>query len=285
VRYSDGVIALQVQDNASRCSMPQFVDYPLKTRHDWEALRERYCYHPARYPRNWEALVERYRQSGSVLRVGAGAGYLPGVYGGPRALMGLERLSLAYYDDPQLIKDINAFTVEFLLETLGRCFSDVQVDMVVIGEDMAGRNGPLLSPALFREFCAPYLRRLTSFCHDHGVVSVWVDSDGDIRRLIPLWIEAGIDGVMPCDVVLGQVDVVELRQAYPRLLLAGGIDKRVLEKGHTREEIDAELEHKVRPLVRQGGYFPGPDHACSPWTSLDNYAYYAQRLAEICWTI
>jgi uroporphyrinogen decarboxylase len=154
--------------------------------------------------------------------------------------------------------------------------------MVVIGEDMAGRNGPLVSPAVFREFMMPYYQRFTAFCRDHGVVSIWVDSDGDMRKLIPLWIEAGVTGVIPCDVVLGQVDVMALREAFPRLLLAGGIDKRVIEEGRTFEEIDVELERKVRPLVRLGGYFPGPDHAWSPQASLKNFRYYMDRLYDIC---
>jgi uroporphyrinogen decarboxylase len=282
VQLPSGAISLQVKNNDYYCSMPQFVEHPVKTRADWERLKERYQHHDARYPQNWGQLVERYRQRGTVLRVGAGAGYVPGYYGHLRGLMGIETLSLMYYDDPQLVKDVNEHTLNFLLMTLDRCFSDVQVDMVVIGEDMAGRNGPLVSPAVFREFMMPYYQRFTAFCRDHGVVSIWVDSDGDMRKLIPLWIEAGVTGVMPCDVVLGQVDVMALREAFPRLLLAGGIDKRVIEEGRTFEEIDVEIERKVRPLVRLGGYFPGPDHAWSPQASLKNFRYYMDRLYDIC---
>jgi uroporphyrinogen-III decarboxylase len=172
--------------------------------------------------------------------------------------------------------------VRFLIKTLDRCFSEVEVDLVVIGEDMAGRNGPLISPAMFREFMMPYYKRFTAFCRDHGVGTIWVDSDGDIRKLIPLWIESGVNGIGPCDNVLGQVDVVELREAFPRLVMAGGIDKRIIEEGRTFAEIDAELEHKVRPLVRRGGYFPGPDHAWTPQASLENYMYYIDKLNEIC---
>ena len=282
VQLSNGVISLQEKDNARIYSMPQLVEFPVKTRADWVAMRERFSYHPERYPRGWDRLVRRYRQGGNALRLGAGAGYVPGFYGHLRGLMGTERLSYTYYDDPQLIKDINAWTAAMLEETLERCFSEVEVDMVVIGEDMAGRTGSLISPAAFREFMMPYYQRFTAFCRDHCVASIWVDSDGDIRELIPLWIESGMTGVLPCDNVTGIIDVVALGEAFPTLLLAGGIDKRVVEKGHTFAEVDAELERKVPPLLRRGGYFPGPDHAWTPQTSLANLLHYRDRLSELC---
>lgn len=282
VQLPNGQISLQVVNNPRRYAMPQFIEFPVKTREDWEAIKERYRHHDQRYPRNWEQLVEQYRQRDTVLRLGAGAGYVPGFYGSARALLGFERLSFTYYDDPQLIKDISEHTVNFLIETLDRCFSEVEVDLVVIGEDMAGRNGSLISPAMFREFMMPYYKRFTAFCRDHRVGTIWVDSDGDMRDLIPLWIESGINGIGPCDNVLGQVDVVELREAFPGLIMAGGIDKRIIEQGRTFAEIDAELEHKVRPLLRGGGYFPGPDHGWTPQASLENYLHYVEKLREIC---
>jgi uroporphyrinogen decarboxylase len=262
--------------------MPQFLEWPIKTRADWEALKERYQPGDFRYPRSWPELVERYRQRTNVLRVGSGAGYLGGFYGRLRGLLGFERLSLTYYDDPKLLHEMNAYHVDFLTRVLDRCFSEVDVDVVVIGEDMAGRNGSLISPAMFREFMLPYYRQLTGFLRDHRVGSIWVDSDGDIRELIPLWIEADVTGLGPIDNVAGLVDVREIREAFPKLLLAGGLDKRVVEEGRTTEEVDAELERKVPPMLRRGGYFPGPDHGWTPRASLRNYQHFYSRLRELC---
>lgn len=285
VRLANGETVLQVKNKSHFCSMPQFVDAPVRTRADWEKVKERLQPGDYRYPRNWPSLVERYRGRANVIRLGAGAGYVSGYFGRLRALLGIERLSLAYYDQPELIKEINEFTVNSLIATLDRCFADTDVDMVVIGEDMAGRNGMLISPSMFREFMMPYYQRFTSFCRAHRVGSIWVDSDGDVRRLIPLLIEAGVDGIMPLDTANGTVDPIEIREAFPTLLMAGGIDKRIVEGHHTFEEIDAELERKVRPLIQIGGYFPGPDHAWTPQASLNNMLHYVERMREICDTM
>ena len=44
--------------------------------------------------------------------------------------------------------------------------------------------------------------------------------------------------------------------------------------------IDAELD-RVRPLVEDGGYVPGPDHSLPPDVSFANYVYYMEKLLTI----
>ena len=48
------------------------------------------------------------------------------------------------------------------------------------------QDGPLISPAMFREFMLPYYKRSTSFLRDRGIKIVIVDTDGDCSKLIPL---------------------------------------------------------------------------------------------------
>jgi uroporphyrinogen decarboxylase len=144
-------------------------------------------------------------------------------------------------------------------------------------EDMAYRAGPLISPAMFREFMLPRYRRITDLARRYGIDTVFVDSDGDVSKLIPLWLEAGINGVYPMEVAAG-MDVVALRREYGRdLLMTGGIDKRVL--AQDREAIDRELEVKV-PLAEQGGYISHIDHAIPHDVPYANFAYYWERKKE-----
>ncbi|MCP4165953.1 MAG: hypothetical protein GY759_08690 [Chloroflexi bacterium] len=48
------------------------------------------------------------------------------------------------------------------------------------------------------------------------------------------------------------MDIVKVRKDFPRLQIYGGLDKRALALG--RHAIDTELEYKLPPLLRQGGY-------------------------------
>ena len=108
---------------------------------------------------------------------------------------------------------------------------------------------------------------------------VFVDCDGNLDLLVPIWLEAGINGVWPIEVAAG-MSPVALRQEYGRdLLLVGGIDKRELSKG--REQVYAEVMAKVPYLNESGGYIPTVDHSVPPDVPLDNYLYFRQLLRDL----
>ena len=110
-----------------------------------------------------------------------------------------------------------------------------------------------------------------------GVRHVFVDTDGDFRRLIPNFLSVGVDGFLPVDVNAG-VDIVSVREDYPQVKFIGGFNKLRIAEGP--EAIDEEFA-RLLPVVRQGGYLPGADHQVAPSTSLDNYRYYISKLGQV----
>jgi uroporphyrinogen decarboxylase len=104
-----------------------------------------------------------------------------------------------------------------------------------------------------------------------------VDSDGRVEELMPIFLEAGIDGVHPCEVAAGS-DPVALRRKFPGCRLIGGLDKRVIATG--RDGVDAEL-NRVAPLLKEGGYIPLLDHYVPPDVSFSTYQYYVDRRREL----
>ena len=134
-----------------------------------------------------------------------------------------------------------------------------------------------ISPAMFRDFMLPRYRRITDLVRARGCDTIFVDSDGDVSQLIPLWLEAGINGVYPMEVAAG-MDVGRLRQEYGRdLLMTGGIDKRALAQGP--QAIDAELKRRM-PVAEQGGYVPHLDHAVPHDVPYEAFCYYWDRKKE-----
>jgi uroporphyrinogen decarboxylase len=151
---------------------------------------------------------------------------------------------------------------------------EAPITTVFFWEDMCYRNGPLISPPMFRRFMLPRYRRITDLARSKGIDVIGVDSDGNVEELIPLWLQSGINGVYPMEVAAG-MDVVKLRREYGKeLLMTGGIDKRVL--AQDRQAIDEELAAKL-PLAEQGGYIPHIDHGIPHDVSYDNFAYYFHR--------
>src|SRR5512135_606718 len=111
---------------------------------------------------------------------------------------------------------------------------------------MAYRSGPLISPRMFREFMLPPYRKVTSFLKEMGVKIALVDSDGNVEKLVPLFMESGITAVFPFEVQAGN-DVASFRRKYPRLQILGGIDKMKIALG--KKEIDEELNSRVSPML------------------------------------
>jgi len=264
------------KDLKGRKTLPTIVGGPVKTREDWERHKAEKL-RPileGRLPDNWRQLVAEYKTRDYPV----GLGQVHGFFGTPRYLMGVEELLVKYYDDPEMMKDMNLYLADFWMALFEGVLKEVEVDAVFIWEDMCYRGGPLISPEMFREFILPGYKKLTDFLRDRGVKIVLVDSDGDVWKLLPLWIEGGVTAIYPFEVAAG-MDVVEVRKAYPKLGIHGGIDKRALIQG--KEAIDRELEARVPFMLERGGYIPTIDHMVSMDISFENFKYYREKLNQM----
>ena len=268
-----GAVSRRRKDGAS---LPYYVDWPVKDRDSWERLKAERLQPDAklRLPADWPRLVAEYRER--VYPLAIASGYC-GFFGSLRALLGEERVLYAYYDDLQLVHDILDYLCDFWIAIYGEVLKDVEPDSAEFWEDMAYRNGPLISLALFRQFMMPRYKRLIGFLRQNGVRHFCVDTDGNCWKLIPLFLECGMTAMLPFEVQSG-MDVVEVRQAYPRLQIYGGLDKRAL--ALDRAAIDRELE-KAEVLLRQGGYIPMADHLVPPDVPWENFVYYRRNLEAI----
>jgi uroporphyrinogen decarboxylase len=171
--------------------------------------------------------------------------------------------------------DINDHLCKTWLGVLEEVLSRVDLDFFYIWEDMAFKNGPLISPGMFKEFITPYYMRVTDFVKARGVGVICVDTDGDCWKLIPRFMEAGVTGLYPFEVQAG-MNVVEVRKQYPGLIIMGGLDKSRVAQG--KQAIDEELDSKLPLLLPQGGCIPFCDHLVPPDVSWEDFCYYRKRL-------
>jgi len=256
--------------------MPKFIDHPVKDRTTWNKYRKRLDpYTPGRWPLDWGTFVEkRNNEDAPTLFL------MVGFFGVLREWMGLEKLLYTFYDDPNLVEDMMDQVLYLIMGVAQRVVKDLRIDFVRFWEDMAYKNGPLISPDMFRKFMIPRYKQITDFLRSSGIDIIHLDSDGDINELIPLWLkECGVNFPWPLEVAAG-MDGIALRKKYGKeIILGGNIDKRVFAKG--KEAIREEVMSKVPFLVKTGGYFPGLDHVIPPDISLENFRYFINLLREI----
>jgi hypothetical protein len=261
-------------------SIPQFLEFPVKDRASWEALQWRLdAEDPDRY-------VET-RRKARAFNTRRGVPYgqeicpLPvcGGYGFCRNLFGEENLAYAYYDLPELMHQIMRKWLDFYCSLAAHLSDHLEFDFVYIWDDMAYKNGPLISPEMVSQFMQPYYAELIEHLRGLGYRLFLWDSDGDPRKILSLMVGAGINAFLPCEITSG-VEPLSLRRQYgPSLSLCGGIDKRVLarSKGATYEEV----MRKVPALLRLGGYVPAIDHGIPSDVPFDNYCYFIEIVRRL----
>jgi uroporphyrinogen decarboxylase len=253
--------------------MPHWLDYPVHNRAEWERFRaERFRPDLAeRVPQNWSDLIELYKVRDYPLALGSS---MVGFFGMPRQILGLELLLTSLCEAPGWMHEMMDYLADFYVSLYDQVLCDVQVDFAALWEDMCYVAGPLISPRMFAEFMLPPYKKLVGFLRDHGIDIIFVDTDGDARQLIPLFLEAGVTAMYPFE-ANSTMDVGAIRKQYPKLGMAGGIDKKALAAG--KAAIDRELDLKV-PVALGGGYIPYVDHATPPDVPWENFCYYRRKL-------
>jgi hypothetical protein len=200
---------------------------------------------------------------------------LEGWFWFPRTLMNIEKLSYAFYDQPELVHAINRDLLEFNLRLLGQMARVCVPTFLTLAEDMSYNHGPMISRQIFDEFLAPYYRQLVAALGELGILLI-VDTDGDVTLLAPWLQDVGVAGVLPLERQAG-VDGLKLRRQFPTLRLIGHFDKMTMDQGEAA--LRAEFERLV-PLMKTGGFIPSVDHQTPPGVSLEQYRLYLRLLEE-----
>ncbi len=227
---------MKLSKKAATLALP--MDYPVKTMDDWLEIKPWYEFSGKRLAGNWLAEVQDQRCQDKVICVS-----IPGGFDEPRQLLGEENLCIAYYEHPELVHAILGTISETAFRVLERVSAAVQIDLLSVHEDMAGKAGPLAGPSQVREFITPYYRRIWDLLRERGARLFEQDSDGDMNPLIDAFLEAGVNCMYPMEPA-ANMDIVKVRQKYGRrLAFYGGIDKHVIRR--TQEEIVQELEYKI----------------------------------------
>ena len=277
-RHENGVVTKALIEgtvDGGRASMDTYLSFPVETPEDFRTLKQRYISgQNIRYPAMWkEIFLPRWKNREHPLILGNNTA-TGGFYWRSREWMGTENLSYAWYDQPGLMHEMMEFIADFTIEVSRPILAETDVDYVMISEDMSMKNGPLLSPGTYKTFIFPHMRRLSDFFKSRGVKYVFVDTDGNCEALIPLLMDAGVDGIWPLERVAG-MDPIALRKKFGRdLRLSGGVDKMEIAKDPAA--IEKHLAEMV-PLIEEGGFIPTIDHTAPPDISLENFRYYIKR--------
>lgn len=196
-----------------------------------------------------------------------------------RNLLGVEAFSYLYYDDEDLFREIADQLAELSFRSVEAVLkSGATFDYAHYWEDICFKNGPLLSPEVFESCMGKHYQRTTKLLADYGIDIVSVDCDGLIDKLVPIWLEAGVNTMFPIEVGTWHASIAPWREQYGQQLRGvGGMNKTVFSQDY--KAIDKEIE-RLRPLLDLGGYIPCPDHRIAPDARFENVQYYCEQMRK-----
>ncbi|MCJ7623280.1 MAG: uroporphyrinogen decarboxylase family protein [Anaerolineaceae bacterium] len=150
--------------------------------------------------------------------------------------MGFEEFFLRIIDDPAfihaLIEDRTEWTVAMFKKAVA-----LGAEVLVIGDDAAHKEAPMISPKMWREFVLPYHRVIVDAVDKPMIFH----SDGNILQVLPMIIDAGFIGYHSLEPAAG-IDLGEVKKEYGKdLVLIGNVDVSILagdNPGAVRDEVD-----------------------------------------------
>lgn len=262
----EGLIAEIPKGDA--CSMPHFIKSSIITPDDWKKCKQERIRRddPDRRLNIDDILKCHPNQRDYPLGVWCGS-----MIGIVRNMLTFEGLAYAVYDYPAMIEDMVETCCVIIEDFLDQVLGVVDFDFAVGWEDICFKSGPIVSVDFFKNVVVPRYKRINKKLKASGIDVWYVDCDGDVRQILPLLLESGINCLFPNE-VNGSGHPSELLNEYGKeLRIMGGFDKMKLAEG---PEVIKNYMETLVPLVERGGYIPFCDHLCPPNVKQQDYLYY-----------
>ena len=155
----------------------------------------------------------------------------------------------------RLLDEILKVKLEYWETALGE-LGDV-VDVIAEGDDFGTQTSQLISVDTFRKMIKPRQTELISFMKNKAPNAfIFFHSCGNIRDLLPEFIEMGIDIINPVHITATDMESKQLKKDFGNDIVfwGGGIDtQEILPKG-SPQQVREEVRRNIDTLAPGGGF-------------------------------
>jgi len=200
---------------------------------------------------------------------GEQAGYLRGIEQWWTDLVLNQEFAIA------LLNKIFDISIEFnkvCIELIGKYVNIVRF----FGWDLGGQNGPIFSPSMVNKVFKPILKRQWTEVKEllqkiNPKAKIFFHSCGSIYKLIPMFIECGLDILDPLQTRAAEMDMDRIKREFgDKLVFHGAIDiQQVLPFG-TVDQVIEEVKLRIKQLAPGGGFILAPTHTLQDDTPPEN---------------
>lgn len=168
-------------------------DYPMKSAEDVDKLVLPDPADPARY-KGFDDDIAFFKNAGYA----AGAN-LNGFFSGPHYFcLDYQEFLMSLLIDPGNSKKLIDMVGEWNI-TAAKKVLECGAEVIVLCDDLGSSDNLLISPELYSEWILPWHKKLCDLAHEFGAY-VHLHSHGNINKILPYVLSAGVDMVNPFDI-------------------------------------------------------------------------------------
>ncbi len=183
-------------------------------------------------------------------------------------IMGYEKLCMALYEDPKLIKEIFDRVGSVMEYLFKRYVSYDFVGAVVISDDLGFKTQTMLSPDAIRTYIFPWYKKLIDIAHNAGR-PVILHSCGNLREIYEDIIGLGVDAKHSYENVI--LPVWEFKKIYgKRITPLGGFDVDKICRD-SKEEVIQHTRFLIDNCAQDGGYALGTGNSVADYINIQNF--------------
>ena len=248
-------------------SVPRHIDFKIKEHRDID----RFPFENPADPRRSEKLERRLpgicKRFFPILKLG-------GPFSRSWRLRGLSRFLMDMADDESFVREMVARITDHLI-AVGVAVVD-RLDwpfkMLHIADDFASTDAPMFSPRLYESVILPNLKKMVNTFHEKGF-KISYESEGNIRPMLDLIDEAGIDGLAHMEPRAGLFVSKIYDRFGDRFFIKGNICNVLVLPSGNRSRIAREV-YRVLSASTKGGYMRLSAHSIGPDVTSDSYDYF-----------
>ena len=206
-------------------------------------------------------------------------GSVRGTFGFLFIALGLENMTYAMYDEPELFMEIIEAADAFWTK-LGLKLIEAGCTALYVANDMGMNGATLISPAQLRAFFFPSLRKQIATWKAAGG-RVLFHSCGNVDAVLEDLADMGIDALNNIQVFSG-MNLQSVKQRIgDRVTIVGNVDATGIMCGSDQAQIDEAIRQVVATAGHDGGLIIATDHSFHEGIPQENVLYFLQKAREI----
>jgi len=173
-------------------------------------------------------------------------------------MRGLQQWFIDTLEHPQFCEALLDRTLSFWLDWFAAFLQEVGdvVDVIMIGDDLAGQSGPLFRPDFYRRVVKPRQKKLVQFIKQRTTAKIWYHTCGACRGYIPDLLDNGIDALNPVQISAAGMEPERLKAEFGDRLTfwGGGIDAQHVLPHADPDTVRKHVRKNLEALKPNGGY-------------------------------